>query len=136
VNSKLSRCWNAIVQGNYDKKDRFWTLNDGATWLGGIKIFYNRVVYDELIETLKLRQYPTYTTTLCLIYGTPGIGKTVFLSAVLVAIVENARMKNIPLPSIHYVRRSWKTSETWCLLPDGTVVEWDKLNEPDYLLSV
>ena len=108
----ISVCWNAIVNGNYSKNGRFWTLNNSIDWIGGIEIFYNRYIYDELIEMLKLNEYPVFTKTLCLIYGTSGIGKSLFLLAVLVAIVENAKDKNIPIPSIHYIHRS----QTWSLL--------------------
>jgi len=139
VNNDISICWKAIVNGSYSKNGRLWTLNNNAKWIGDIGVFYNREIYDEFINLLKLYEYPQLTTkTLCLIYGTPGIGKTLFLLAVLVAIVENARRSKIALPIVHYVKRMKKGDSpvTWSLLPDGEIEEWQvTANNPDYLLS-
>jgi len=133
----ISRCWNAIVTRGYSKKGKYWSLNDNVEWIGEIDVFYNREAYDELIDILNLNAYPKYTKTLCLITGSPGIGKTLFLLAVLVAIVENAVINDVELPSINYIRKMNRDdpATTWSLFPDGSIDKWDERKNPDYLLS-
>ena len=135
-NNEISVCWKAIVNGSYIKNDRFWTFENNVKWIGDIEIYYNREIYDKYIELLKLNDYPNFTTkTLCLIYGTQGIGKSLFLLALLITIVENAKNKNICIPSIHYVRKFGKEEQIWSLLSNGNIVLWNKVTYPEYLLS-
>ena len=89
----FSSVWTAIVNGHIienEKNERLWSLYDGVNrikWVGDIEELYNRECYDDITTQLS-------NLTRVLVYGTPGVGKTLYLQAFLVNLVRQAREKN------------------------------------------
>ncbi len=95
---------------------RLWTLADRIPWIGNVTTFYNRECYD----TIALNIFNNKLTHV-LIFGTPGIGKTMFLQRLPVELVRCARSKGEEPPSIHYQRRFAGGVQTLSFLRDGSV---------------
>lgn len=97
----------------------------------GVKEFYNREFYDEIIRKSEISR-------LLLIKGTPGIGKSLFLQSFLVYLVQRAKNDKKPIPSMYLMRHTGINvgQQILSLLPDGRVIEItnDVQDVPDYLL--
>jgi DNA polymerase III delta prime subunit len=128
VNS-LQVTWNAIVHGYLTKNTntRMWTLANGLKWDDVICSLYNRACYDDLLAKIQGKRE-------VLIYGTPGIGKSLFLMVLLVHIVEQFPTA---IPSICYCRKENKVLCKYMLLPDGSIQMYNASAHgvPAYLLS-
>lgn len=127
IKNEFSLFWNALLSGGVKKIGKTWSLNDNSPWIGGVKVFYNRECYDDLIN-----EYGD--NKLVLIMGTPGIGKTMFLQRILVDIVEKCDGNYANLPVVDYVTRDLQGVVVYRLNSNGTVTIGD-VNEVDYVLS-
>jgi len=129
LDNDVSRFWNALITGAVMKEDNMWRLPHDTPWMGSIDALYNRQCYDEILEKLNNK-------TRVLIYGTPGIGKSVFLQVYLVHIVEKAKQDpSKAFPFIIYSRLVNNMPVTYHLRSDGTVIECQSSVMPDYRLS-
>lgn len=125
--------WNAIVNRNVQKdhNTRIWTINNNASWNGVVNQLYNRPCYDAILE--KIVHYKEV-----LIYGTPGIGKSLFLMVLLDHIVHTANQTETEIPSVVYMKKGAGVSiDKYFLNSNGTVQKYDEASHgiPDYLLS-
>ena len=64
-----------------------------------------------------------------LIYGTPGIGKTMYLQIFMVYLSRLAKEKGQDTPSIHYNFRIEDMVTTYSFFPDGSVIDISKNGE-------
>ena len=130
----FSAVWTAIVHHpiiENPMNPRMWSLHGGIKWFGGIQQLSNRPCYDEITKKIS-------SVTHALIYGTPGIGKTLFLQVFLVYLVRRAQAEGKDPPSIYYDYPDNGKITTVSFLPDGSVVDITKVLQPprpDYLLS-
>ena len=109
---------------------RLWSLHGGIKWIGGVQELYNRPCYDEITGKI-------FSLTHALVFGTPGIGKTLYLQALLVHIFRRAKADGKDPPSIHYKYLADGIT-TVSFLPDGTVMDISDVKGfpyPEYLLS-
>ena len=126
--------WTAIVNDRIIENPtnpRLWLLPDGIKWVGGVQELYNRECYDEITKNIS-------SLTHALMYGTTGIGKSLYLQVFLVHLARRARAENQPLPSIHYKYYVDDKVSILTFLPDGSVINISNVLQPplpDYLLS-
>ena len=88
VVNPLQTVWSAIVNHLVLKNNhtKLWTLHDNIPWSANTTALYYRDCYGTLLTSLQ-------GIKKALIYGTPGIGKTMFLFVLMVHIVETAKAK-------------------------------------------
>ena len=99
--SNLIQFWNAVINPDgIVKVDSVWALRNGAQWIGNLHSMFVRDCYVTLANTLL-----NDVTSISLILGIKGIGKTVFLNYLIVRIVEKFRALNQAIPDIVY---TWK----------------------------
>ena len=126
--------WTAIVNDRIIENPtnpRLWLLPDGINWVGDVQELYNRECYDEITKKIS-------SLTHALIYGTPGIGKSLYLQVFLVHLARRARAEKQPLPSIQCRYYDGDKVVNLSFLPDGSVININNIPEPplpDYLLS-
>ena len=129
----FSAVWTAIVQNRIvvnDANPRIWSLPDGIKWIGNIEELYNRECYDKITMDLE-------TLTHALVFGTPGIGKTLYLQVFLVYLAQRTP-KGQPPPTIHYMYYDVDKVVKLSFLGDGSVVNITNVLQapkPHYLLS-
>ena len=130
----FSAVWTAIVNHpivENPENPRLWSLHGGIKWMGGKQELYNRPCYDEITKNIS-------TLTHVLVFGTEGIGKTLYLQALLVHLFRRAQEEGRDIPTIHYLYNTYGKVATLSFLSDGTVVNISNVLEPpdpDYLLS-
>ena len=129
----FSAVWTAIVQNRIvvnETNPRLWSLPDGIKWIGNIEELYNRECYDMITMELE-------TLTHALVFGTPGIGKTLYLQVLLVHLAQRTP-KGQPPPTIHYMYYDVDKVVKLSFLGDGSVVDITNVLQapkPNYLLS-
>ena len=114
-----------------EKNPRLWSLHGGIKWIGGVQELYNRPCYDEITKEIT-------SVTHALVFGTPGIGKTLYLQVLLVHLFRRAKEEGRDIPTIHYMYEAKKKVVTLSFLSDGSVLDITDVRQnpsPDYLLS-
>ena len=130
----FSAVWNAILNHpivENPEDPRLWSLHGGIKWIGGIQELYNRPCYDEITKEIS-------TLTHALVFGTPGIGKTLYLQVLLVHLFRRAKIEGRDIPTIHYMYEAKKKVVTLSFLSDGSVIDITNVGrvpDPEYLLS-
>ncbi len=131
---RFSAVWNAIVNHpivENPENPRLWSLHGGIKWIGGVQELYNRPCYDEITKEVS-------SVTHALVFGTPGIGKTLYLQVLLVHLFRRAKEEGRDIPTIHYMYQAKKKVVTLSFLSDGSVVDitdFGRVPDPEYLLS-
>ena len=133
----FSTVWTAVVNNQIivenPSNPRSWSLPDRIQWIGNIDKLYNRPCYDKITEDIL-----SLGLTRAIIFGSTGIGKSLYLQTVLVALAQLGQAENRALPSIYYQQHRYEKVEVFSFLCDGTVVNIsDELcpPPPDYLLT-
>ena len=131
--SDIASLWRAIVKVGVNKHDgNLWKFspveqNPAPRWLGKLSALYVRDDYETIFASLQENENT-------LVFGTPGIGKSMFLNYVLVKIAE---LEHSPGDNIVFSRWESGVRKHYWLFMDGSSQECtsDAWSASTYVLS-
>lgn len=92
AHDRLIKQWRAIVDGSITYENDCWVINDGTLWDRRVPKLLSRGCYNAMVDFMGLESGKMEAV---LLTGTPGTGKTLFLSRLLIEIHRVNPTKNI-----------------------------------------